>query len=47
MGGCKAHGRGGGADKTAWKTFGWLGLAVALLSTLLGYLWFQIPPEYR
>lgn len=41
------HGLWGRVAKTAWKTFGWLGLGIALLGTLSGYLYFQIPPEYR
>ena len=41
------HGLWGRVARTAWKTFGWIGLIFAVLASLTGYLDLFIPPEYR
>ncbi len=41
------HGLWGRVARTAWKTFGWIGLIFAVLVALTGYFDLLIPPEYR
>ncbi len=43
----KRHGLWSPSARRVWKTFGWLGLGLTLLLTLTGYVYYQIPSEYR